>query len=114
MRTRKTNSTNFANEKIVMQCPVSYTLGKIGGRWKPLVLWQLSGGKMRYSELRKAIPAISEKMLIETLKDLEQDKLVVRESKPVVPPFVEYSLSMHGKSLSPILKSMAKWGVENQ
>ena len=114
MRTRKINSTNFANEKIVMQCPVSFTLGKIGGRWKPIVLWHLSSGKKRYSELKKAIPPISEKMLIETLKDLEGDQLIIRESKPVVPPFVEYSLSSNGKSLTPILKSMGKWGMENQ
>lgn len=97
-----------------MECPVAYTIRKIGGRWKPIVLYQLSTGRKRYSELRKAIPAISEKMLIETLRELEEDGIIERHSKPVVPPFVEYSLSRHGKTLKPILDAMAQWGIRRR
>jgi DNA-binding HxlR family transcriptional regulator len=113
-KTRKISSTNYENEKKNLNCPVTFTLQKIGGRWKPLVLWQLSSGMKRYSEIKKNLPNISEKMLIETLRELEQDQLVLRKSLPVVPPHVEYSLSVKGKTLSPVLSSMAKWGEANR
>lgn len=111
MTTRKTTSTNFSNEAEANKCPVSFTLSLIGGRWKPLILFQLVDGKKRYSELKKSMPYISEKMLIEKLKELESDNLVVRKAKPVVPPFVEYHLSKRGDSLKPLLESLAQWGV---
>jgi DNA-binding HxlR family transcriptional regulator len=66
-------------------------------------------GVKRYGELKKAIPAITEKMLIQTLKELEADDLIIRKAKAVVPPHVEYSLTRSGKDLSPILISMTKW-----
>ena len=111
MTIRKTSSSNYENEIEINKCPVTFTLKRIGGRWKPIILWHLSHGTMRYNELRKAIPHVSEKMLIEKLKELETDSIVVRKSKPVVPPYVEYELSDLGKSLSPILSSMAQWGM---
>ncbi len=110
---RKTSSTNYSNELSMNKCPVSFTLSLIGGRWKPLILWQLTSGTKRYNELRKGLPAISEKMLIQKLKELEVDGLVLRESKPVVPPHVVYDLSERGKTLRPILQSLANWGLEN-
>ncbi len=110
MNKRKTTSTNFQNQIENYHCPVTFTLSVIGGRWKPLILWQLSQGTKRYNEIKKAIPNVSEKMLIEKLKELEMDKLVVRKAKAVVPPYVEYSLSELGKSLDPVLHSMAQWG----
>ncbi|MCD6067109.1 MAG: transcriptional regulator [Bacteroidetes bacterium] len=114
MKTRKTTSTNYENEVKNLYCPVTLTLQKIGGRWKPLVLYQLIEDKKRYSELKKGIPNITEKMLIETLKELEQDKIITRKAFPVVPPRVEYSLSAFGKTLCPVLDAMAKWGASNQ
>jgi DNA-binding HxlR family transcriptional regulator len=115
MSTIKAASTNQLNKKIALEkCPITYTLNKIGGRWKPLILWNLSSApKLRYSELKKSIPAISEKMLIQNLKELEQDQLIVRKALPVIPPFVEYSLTKSGKEMQPILSAMAKWGLKN-
>lgn len=110
MSARKTTSTNYSNEAEVNKCPVSFTLGQIGGRWKPNILFHLLDGKKRYSELKKNLPHISEKILIEKLKELEADGLVSRKAKPVVPPFVEYELSKKGNSLKPVLDSIATWG----
>lgn len=112
MPARKTTSTNFENEQTNYHCPVTFTLRKIGGRWKPLILWQLMQTPKRYNEIRKGIPNITEKMLIEKLKELETDGLIVRKAMPVVPPLVEYSLSDKGKTLSPILDAMGQWGME--
>lgn len=110
MGTRKITSTNYSNEAEANKCPVSFTLAQIGGRWKPLILFQLVDGKKRYNELKKSMPYISEKILIEKLKELEADGLVWRKAKPVVPPFVEYELSEKGDSLKPVLDSIARWG----
>jgi DNA-binding HxlR family transcriptional regulator len=91
-------------------CPVQTTLKVIGGKWKLPLLWYLRDGKMRYSELQKAIPGITPKMLAEQLRELERDGLVDRKVHPVVPPKVEYSLTEYGRSLDPILKAMGLWG----
>lgn len=114
MRKIKEASTNNENKKIIMEfCPVSFTLDKISGRWKPLIMWNLRNGKKRYSELKKAIPSITEKMLIQHLKQLENDALVIREVVMVMPPHVEYSLSASGSEIIPALDAMASWGLKN-
>lgn len=106
----KDNSTIQQNKKYALDsCPVTYFMEKIGGFWKPIILYHLSTGSMRYSELKRAIPAVTEKMLIQHLKQLEKDCLVIRTAKPVVPPHVIYHLSVSGKSLIPIINSMAEW-----
>jgi DNA-binding HxlR family transcriptional regulator len=106
----KETSTIQENKRYALaQCPVTYVMEKIGGYWKPIILFHLSKGDKRYSELKKAIPAITEKVLIQHLKQLENDKLVVREAKPVVPPFVIYRLSTAGKGLIPVIDAMATW-----
>lgn len=111
----KENSTNQQNRKVLLtQCPVTFTLEKIGGRWKPLLIWHLTDGKKRYNELRKSVPQISEKMLIQQLRDLEADGLVVRKAKEIVPPFVEYSLSKKGADLKALMDAMATWGMKYQ
>jgi DNA-binding HxlR family transcriptional regulator len=112
-KTRKISSTNYENELKNQQCPVTITLQTIGGRWKPLVLYQLIADKKRYSEIKKGIPNITEKMLIETLKELEQDNIITRKALPVIPPHVEYSMSKFGKTLCPVLDAMAEWGMVN-
>lgn len=111
MKTRKISSTNYKNLTDNNRCPVSFVLTKIGGRWKPLILWQLVDGSKRYNEIKKGIPNVTEKMLIEKLKEMEQDGLILRKALPVVPPHVEYTLSDSGKTLTPILNAMAKWGL---
>lgn len=115
MRKIKETSTSNENRKKVMgDCPVSYTLDKIGGRWKPLILWNLRHEKKRYSELRKSIPAITEKMLIQHLKQLEEDRLIVRSVVEIMPPHVEYTLGKSGKELMTALNAMAAWGLKNR
>lgn len=110
----KESSTNQFNKKAALdKCPVTITLEKIGGRWKPIILYNLMDATLRYSELRKSMPLISEKMLIQQLRELEEDKLVYRKVHPVVPPHVEYSLTESGKGLTPILHAMAEWGMKN-
>ncbi len=113
MKVIKENSTNQLNKKVILtSCPVNYTLDRIGGRWKALILYNLSTGKKRYNELKKAMPQISEKMLIQQLKELEKDGLVDRIAMPVVPPHVEYDLTKTGKDLKEVLGAMAKWGLK--
>ena len=110
----KESSTIQENKKIAFnQCPVTYLMEKIGGYWKPIILFHLLSGSKRYSELRKAIPSITEKMLIQHLKQLEADNLVDREAKPVVPPYVTYSLTPSGLRLNSVLYAMAAWSVED-
>jgi DNA-binding HxlR family transcriptional regulator len=111
----KETSTNQDNRKNALtQCPVTYTLEKIGGRWKPIIIYNLLSGTKRYSELKKLIPAITEKMLIQHLKQLEADNLVHRKALPVIPPFVEYSLTESGKELCPVLEEMIGWANKNR
>jgi DNA-binding HxlR family transcriptional regulator len=109
----KESSTIQKNKRTAFtECPVTYVMGKIGGHWKPIILYHLLAGSKRYSELRKAIPAITEKVLIQHLKQLENDGLLQREARPVVPPFVTYSLSPSGRALKPVLDSMVIWAME--
>lgn len=114
MRNIKETSTSNENRKTTMlTCPVSFTLDKVGGRWKPLILWNLREGQKRYNELKKAIPPITEKMLIQHLKQLEADQLVVRKVVEIMPPHVQYDLSEAGKELIPALNALAEWGLKN-
>ena len=92
-------------------CPVEATLDLIGGKYKTLILWHLSEGKLRFSELKKLVSA-TPKMLTQQLRELESQRLVHREVFPVVPPKVEYSLTEQGRSLMPILVAMRDWGSE--
>jgi len=84
---------------------------RIGGYWKPIILFSLLTGTKRYSELKKSIPSITEKVLIQHLKQLEADGLITRKPRPVVPPYVTYQLSRQGKALRPVLYAMAAWAV---
>ncbi|NCI46540.1 winged helix-turn-helix transcriptional regulator [Sediminibacterium soli] len=106
----KASSTIQENKHYALGlCPVTYTMEKIGGYWKPIILYHLSSGSKRYSELKRAIPAITEKMLIQHLRQMEADGLVLRESRPVVPPYVTYRLSQAGQGLKPVIRAMTAW-----
>lgn len=110
----KENSTYNANRGIVMQeCPVTYVMSKIGGHWKPIILYHLLAGSKRYSEIKKAMPHITEKMLIQHLKQLESDRLLIREAKPVVPPYVTYTLTEGGRELESVINAMAEWAYKD-
>src|SRR5687768_8325268 len=93
-------------------CPTETTLKIIGGRWKVLILWQLVSGTRRFGELRRLVSGITEKMLTQQLRELEQDGIVHREIYREVPPRVEYSLTPRGDSLRPILEAIHCWGSE--
>lgn len=92
-------------------CPVEATLELIGGKYKALILWHLAEGKLRFSELKKAVSGATPKMLTQQLRELEAHKLIHREVFPVIPPKVEYSLTELGQSLMPVLASMRDWGA---
>jgi DNA-binding HxlR family transcriptional regulator len=91
-------------------CAMDVTMSFIGGKWKTVVLWYLRKDKKRFSELRKLIPHITEKMLSLQLKDLEQDGIVTRKVYKEIPPKVEYYLTDFGKTLIPMLEEIALWG----
>ncbi len=96
-----------------MNCPLNYTMSLIGTKWKPLVLFHLLEGGLRSGILQKKIEGISNKMFTQTVRELEKDGLISRKVFPVVPPKVEYKLSKRGKSLESILRSLDKWGIED-
>ncbi|MBO9152264.1 winged helix-turn-helix transcriptional regulator [Chitinophaga sp. MAH-28] len=89
---------------------MAYTLHVIGGRWKASILYNLLEGRMRYNELRRAIPGVSERMLVAQLRELEEHGLVKRNVFPEVPPRVEYELTELGKSTEAMLQCMSAWG----
>jgi DNA-binding HxlR family transcriptional regulator len=91
-------------------CAMDVTMDFIGGKWKVVVLWYLRNGTLRFGEIKKLIPDITEKMLSIQLKSLENDGLVKREVFPEIPLRVEYSLTEFGKSLRPVIDAIAKWG----
>lgn len=94
----------------VYHTAVEVTLEVIGGKWKPVILFHLTFGKKRTSELKKLIPAITQKMLTQQLRELEEAGTVLRTSYHVVPPKVEYELTPYGTTLTDLLHMMCKWG----
>ena len=92
------------------RCPAEATLEVIGGRWKVPILWHLLKGTLRFSELRRALPGVTQKMLTQQLRELERQGVVRRTVYPQVPPKVEYSLTDRGASLKPVVDAMCKWG----
>ncbi len=95
-------------------CPVETTVNLISNKWKPIILFRLLGGKMRFGELQKELGNIAHKSLTNQLRSLEDDKLITRKVYPVVPPKVEYQLTELGKSMENILLDMYVWGDEYQ
>lgn len=93
-------------------CPVEITLALLGNKWKVLILRELFAGTKRFGELSRGVPGISQKMLTQQLRQMAQDNLVHRKVYAEVPPRVEYSLTEIGRSLSPILDAMHKWGTK--
>ena len=94
-------------------CPVEAALELIGGKWKGVALYHLLEGTKRFSELKRDVGSVTQRMLTKQLRELEADGLVTRKVYPVVPPRVEYSLSEKGISLKPILLALRDWGKEH-
>lgn len=91
-------------------CPVDLTLHIVGGRWKGIVIWNLREGKKRFSELKRILVTINDKMLSQVLKELEEQGVVNRQVYEIVPPRVEYSLTDEGRKLLPIMQAMSNYG----
>jgi DNA-binding HxlR family transcriptional regulator len=94
-------------------CPVEGTLRAIGGRWKVLILRELFDGTQRFNQLHRTLTGITQKMLTQQLRELEADGIVHREVYQQVPPKVEYSLTLKGQSLQPVLAAMHDWGEQH-
>ncbi|QHE53490.1 helix-turn-helix domain-containing protein [Pontibacillus sp. HMF3514] len=96
-----------------LNCSIEYTLKKIGGKWKTVILWHLGvDGTLRYNELRKLLPGVTHKVLSQQLKELEVDGFIDRVPYNTIPPKVEYSMTDKGKSVMPILEQMHIWGTK--
>ena len=103
------NTLEFKNK--IYTCTFEITMDLIGGKWKPIIIWHLgTKGTQRFTELKKLIPQITQKMLTQQLRELEMDNLVNRKVYAQVPPKVEYSLTDLGETLMPILSMMCHWG----
>ena len=98
-------------DTINVNCPVAATLQLIGGKYKALLLWHLSGKILRFNELRRLVPEATPKMLTQQLRELESDHLIIRTIYPEVPPRVDYRLSEDGLRLVPILNQLYAWGA---
>ncbi|MGY4539523.1 DNA-binding HxlR family transcriptional regulator [Mucilaginibacter sp. UYNi724] len=110
MAERKENSTYTLNEKYLIECDLTYAVNKIGGRWKILILDKLGPGKLRFKELHRMLPLITERMLTLQLRALEQDGLVKRTVYAEVPPRVEYELTVMALEFLPIFRQLSDWG----
>lgn len=94
-------------------CGLEAALEVVGGKWKVLILWTLGDGPLRFGELRRQIPGISEKMLIQNLKEMEGDGIVTRNDHKEVPPRVDYAMTAFGRSLCAALAPLCNWGQEH-
>lgn len=92
------------------RCAVEATIAVIGGKWKPILLFHMLDGSLRYSELQRRVPRATDRMLTRSLRELEADGLVSRTVHAEVPVRVEYALTGRGRSLVPILQAMSDWG----
>lgn len=90
-------------------CPIETTIAVLGGRWKPVILYHLRRGPTRFNALRRLIPAVTQRMLTLSLRELERDGIVRRTVHPGVPAAVEYGLTPKGVSLEPVLVAMVQW-----
>jgi DNA-binding HxlR family transcriptional regulator len=90
-------------------CPITRTMGVLGGKWKPIIIFNLAHKRVRFGQLAQKLSLISRKVLTEQLKELEDDGIILREAFAELPPRVEYRLSPHGLELLPILEQLCNW-----
>lgn len=95
---------DFFHDRKLYYTPIEFALAHIGGTWKMPILWRLQNSVLRFSELKKDIPHITDKMLTSQLKELENKGLITRTAYPTVPPKVEYNITIKGKKAIPVLK----------
>lgn len=101
------------SKKEASACPIDAMLSVVDGRWKGTILWRLSDGPMRTSELRRSIPGITERMLIRHLHELLKDGIIVRVQEKSMPLCVRYSISDYGWTLVPVLETICVWGRQH-
>lgn len=94
-------------------CPVTHCLNLIGGKWKIMIIYAISKNCNRFSKLQKAMPAISKQMLVNQLRELEEDKLIDRIIYAEMPPRVEYKVTTYGQSLMPVINVLQDWGIRD-
>jgi DNA-binding HxlR family transcriptional regulator len=94
-------------------CPVTHFLNRIGGKWKVLIIWLISKNYNRFSQLKRIIPDISKQMLVNQLRELEEDKILERIIYAEIPPRVQYKLTPYGESLMPVIYTMQAWGLKD-
>jgi DNA-binding HxlR family transcriptional regulator len=120
----RTNSADSVEKDTVMPprfqkpfaspaCPVEVALGFIGGKWKGILLYHLLEGTLRFNAIRRRMPGVTQRMLTTQLRELEADGLIVRVVYAEVPPRVEYSLSVRGRTLEPVIMALKLWGEQN-
>ncbi len=95
-------------------CSVEVTLDLIDGKWKGVILYHLQEGRLRFGELRKRLPRITQRMLTKQLRALEEDDLIIRKVYAEVPPRVDYELSETGQRLRPVIDALKVWGDDNR
>ncbi|MGB0526030.1 MAG: winged helix-turn-helix transcriptional regulator [Flammeovirgaceae bacterium] len=93
-------------------CPVTYCMRKIGGKWKPIIIFLIRKGANRFGMLQKGIEGITKQMLTKQLRELEADGILNRVIYPEIPPRVAYSFTEHGESLFPVIDAMSAWGLK--
>ncbi|WP_259067779.1 winged helix-turn-helix transcriptional regulator [Mucilaginibacter sp. X4EP1] len=94
-------------------CPVTHCLNLIGGKWKILIIYAISKGCNRFGKLQKTLSLISKQMLVNQLRELEDDQIIERKIFAEMPPRVEYSISLYGQSLMPVIAVIQQWGLED-
>lgn len=100
-------------DKPAFTCGLDAALCVLGGKWKPLILYHLAHGTRRYGELRRAVGGVSDKVLIQQLKELQADGIIARVDYREIPPKVEYSLTPFGRTLGKALAPLCEWGTKN-
>lgn len=111
----KESSTNFANKQALAdECPEAYATNIIGGQWALVICSWLLTSKLRFSELKKRLPNITERMLTLQLRKLEENAIVKRTVYAEVPPRVEYELTPIGNELKAVIKQLEKWGEKHK
>lgn len=105
---------NSQTAEIIHECPVMSAIEVIGGKWKVIILYQLRGKTLRFGELKKTIPKITQKTLTQQLRALEEDKMITRQVYAEIPPRVEYRTTELADKLTPALELLCAWGGEFQ
>lgn len=95
------------------ECPITKAMTMVGGKWKPIIIYVLSFGKLRFGKIAFQITGISRKVLTQQLRELEHDGIITRTVYPEIPPRVEYELTVKGEELMPVYQLLAEWSAKH-